>query len=277
MAYQTLLIEKKDGIAVVTFNRPDKLNTLSTQMFLDLRDLMAEFRYDLETRVIIFTGAGRAFSGGFDFRAESLKEHASQKEMPNERIWQLFCHDLMTAIENLEQITIAAINGPCMGGGLCIAMNCDFRIAADNATMGVPEINLGVFLSWGATPRFVALLGPSKAKELIMTGDPVNAEEAYRIGMVNKLAPPEQLMTAARELANKLLTRGPLALRIAKKQVNAASVARMADLYLFESELWERNQMSPDFAEGFTAAIEKRPPHYVPEAGTPKLDIPPLK
>jgi enoyl-CoA hydratase len=153
-------------------------------------------------------------------------------------------------------------------------MNCDFRIAADNAKMGVPEINLGLFLSWGATPRLVALLGPSKAKELIMTGDPVNAEEAYRIGMVNKVVPLEQLLPAAQELAQKLLTRGPLGLRIAKKQVNAASVARMADLYLFESELWERNQISPDMAEGIQAAIEKRPPHYIPEAGVPKFDIP---
>jgi enoyl-CoA hydratase len=140
--------------------------------------------------------------------------------------------------------------------------------------MGVPEINLGLFLSWGATPRMVALLGPSKAKELIMTGDPVNAEEAYRIGLVNKVVPLEQLLPAAQELAHKLLTRGPLGLRIAKKQVNAASVARMSDLYLLESELWERNQLSPDMAEGIQAAIEKRPPLYKPEAGVPKFDIP---
>jgi enoyl-CoA hydratase/carnithine racemase len=274
MAYETLLVEKKDGIALVTFNRPDKLNALNTRLFLDLRDLMAEFRYDLETRVIIFTGAGRAFSGGFDFRIEALSEHMSQKEMPNERIWQLFSLDLMSTIENLEQITIAAINGPCMGGALCIAMNCDFRIASDNAKMGVPEINLGMFLSWGATPRLVSLLGPSKARELIMTGDPVNAEEACRMGMVNRVVPLDQLMPASYELANKLMRRGPLALRICKKQVNAASVARMSDLYLFESELWERNQISPDLQEGIRAALEKRPPEFKPDAGVPKFDLP---
>lgn len=274
MAYETLLVEKKDGIALVTFNRPEKLNALNTRLFLDLRDLMAEFRYDLETRVVIFTGAGRAFSGGFDFRIEALTEHMSQKEMPNERIWQLFSLDLMSAIENLEQITIAAINGPCMGGALCIAMNCDFRIASDKAKMGVPEINLGMFLSWGATPRLVSLLGPSKARELIMTGDPVNAEEAYRMGMVNKVVPLGQLMPASYELANKIMRRGPLALRICKKQVNAASVARMSDLYLFESELWERNQISPDLQEGIRAAIEKRPPEFKPDAGVPKFDLP---
>jgi len=274
MAYETLLVEKKDGIALVTFNRPEKLNALNTRLFLDLRDLMAEFRYDLETRVVIFTGSGRAFSGGFDFRIEALTEHMSQKEMPNERIWQLFSLDLMSAIENLEQITIAAINGPCMGGALCIAMNCDFRIASDKAKMGVPEINLGMFLSWGATPRLVSLLGPSKARELIMTGDPVDAEEAYRMGMVNRVVPPDQLMPASYELARKIMRRGPLALRICKKQVNAASVARMSDLYLFESELWERNQISPDLQEGIRAAIEKRPPEFKPDAGVPKFDLP---
>jgi enoyl-CoA hydratase len=273
MAYETLLVDKKDGIALVTFNRPDKLNTLNTRLFLDLRDLMAEFRYDLETRVIIFTGAGRAFSGGFDFRVEALAEYTSQKELPNGRIWQLFSLDLMSAIENLEQVTIAAINGPCIGGGLCIAMNCDFRIAADNAKMGVPETNLGVFLSWGATPRLVALLGPSRAKEFIMTCDPVDGNEAFRIGMVNRVVTPDQLMPASYELARKIMRRGPLAIRICKKQVNAASVARMSDLYLFESELWERNQISPDLQEGISAAIEKKPPEFKPDAGVPKFDL----
>jgi enoyl-CoA hydratase len=274
MAYETLLVEKKEGVALVTFNRPDKLNTLSTRLFLDLRDLMAEFRYDLETRVIIFTGAGRAFSAGFDLRIDALTEHASQKEMPNERIWQLFFLDLMSAIENLEQVTIAAINGPAMGGGMCIAMNCDFRIAADSARMGVPETNLGVFLSWGATPRLTALLGPSRAKEFIMTCDPVDGNEAFRIGMVNKVVSLDQLIPASYEFANKIIRRGPLAIRICKKQVNAASVARMSDLYLFESELWERNQISPDLQEGIKASLEKRPPDFKPESGVPKFDSP---
>ncbi|MDD5399144.1 MAG: enoyl-CoA hydratase/isomerase family protein [Dehalococcoidia bacterium] len=274
MAYETLLVEKKDGIALVTFNRPDKLNTLNTRLRFDLRDLMAEFRYDLETRVIIFTGAGRAFSAGFDLRIDALKEHASQKEMPNERIWQLFFLDLMSAIENLEQVTIAAINGPAMGGGFCLALNCDFRIMADNARLGVPETGLGVYLSWGSTPRLVSLLGPAKAKEFIMTCDPVNADEALRIGMVNRVVPPDKLISASYELAGKIMRRGPLAIRITKKQVNAASVARMSDLHLFESELWERNQISPDLQEGIMASIEKRPPSFKTEAGVPKFDLP---
>jgi enoyl-CoA hydratase/carnithine racemase len=274
MAYETLLVEKKDGIARVTFNRPDKLNTLNTRLFFDLKELLAEFRYDIETRVIIFTGAGRAFSAGFDLRLDALREHASQKEMPNERIWQLFFLDLMSAIENLEQVTIAAINGPAMGGGFCLALNCDFRIMADNARLGVPETALGVYLSWGTTPRLVSLLGPAKAKEFIMTCDPVGADEALRIGMVNRVVPPDKLLPASYELAGKIMRRGPLAIRITKKQVNAASVARMSDLHLFESELWERNQLSPDLQEGITASIEKRQPSFKTEAGVPKFDLP---
>ncbi|MBN1691736.1 MAG: enoyl-CoA hydratase/isomerase family protein [Dehalococcoidia bacterium] len=274
MTYETLLVEKKDGIALVTFNRPDKLNTLNTQLCLDLKNLMAEFRYDLETRVVIFTGSGRAFCAGVDLRIEALKQHLSQKEMPNERIWQLFFLDLMTDIENLEQITIAAINGPAMGGGLCIATNCDFRVAADTARMGVPETGLGVYLSWGATPRLTALLGPARAKEFIMTADPLGAEEALNIGMVNRVVPADQLIPASYELANKIMRRGPLAIRICKKQINAASVARMSDLHLFESELWERNQLSPDLQEGIMASIEKRPPAFKTESGVPKFDLP---
>ncbi|MFA5079612.1 MAG: enoyl-CoA hydratase/isomerase family protein [Dehalococcoidia bacterium] len=274
MAYETLLVEKKDGVALVTFNRPDKLNTLNTRLFFDLRDLLAGFRYDLETRVVIFTGAGRAFSAGFDLRVDALKEHAMQKEMPNERIWQLFFMDLMSSIENLEQVTIAAINGPAMGGGFCIALNCDFRIMDDNARLGVPETGLGVYLSWGATPRLVSLLGPAKAKEFIMTCDPVDAAEALRIGMVNSVVPPGKLLAAGYELAGKIMRRGPLAIRITKKQVNAASVARMSDLNLFESELWERNQLSPDLQEGITASIEKRPPAFKTESGVPKFGLP---
>ncbi len=266
MTYSSLIVEKKGGIATVTLNRPKQLNALSTGLFLDLKHLMAEFRYDLDTRVIIFTGAGRAFSAGFDFK-DGLTDHFKQPDLPNERIWQLFCQDLMTDIENLEQVTIAAIHGYCLGGGLCIAANCDLRIAADNAGLGMPETKLGVFLSWGATPRLTALIGPSRTKDLVMTADVLHAQEAYRIGLVNRVVPRRKLMEASYELAAKILSRGPLAVRICKKQVNAASVTRMSNLFLLESELWERNQLSPDIREGILAAVEKRASDFKPEQG----------
>ena len=264
MSYSTLIVQKRGGIATVTLNRPRHLNALSTQLFLDLKQITVDLRYDQETRVVIFTGAGRAFSAGFDFK-DGLIEHFSRPELPNERIWQLFCQDLMTSIENLEQVTIAAINGYCLGGGLCIAANCDLRIAADNAGLGMPETKLGVFLSWGATPRLTALVGPVHAKDIIMTADVLDAHEAHRIGLVNSVVPRRKLMETSHDMAEKILSRGPLAIRICKKQVKAASVARMSNLFLFESELWERNQLSPDTAEGILAAIEKRTPNFIPE------------
>ena len=265
MPYSTLLVEKEGGIRVVTLNRPAKLNALSVQLFFELKQFISELRYDPECRVVIFTGAGRAFSAGVDLGLEELSNKYSRPELPNERTWQLFCHDLMTGIENLEQVTIAAINGHCLGGGLCIAANCDLRIAAEGAGLGMPETKLGVFLSWGATPRLAALIGPARAKDLVMSCDILDAREAHRIGLVNRVVAPDDLMKASRELAAKILSRGPLAIRIAKKQVNAASFARLSNLFLLESELWERNQLSPDIKEGITASIEKRPACFKPE------------
>jgi len=145
---------------------------------------------------------------------------------------------------------------------------------ADNARIGVPETGLGVYLSWGATPRLVALLGPARAKEFIMTADPLDAAEAFRIGLVNRVVTPDKLLPASYELAGKIMRRGPLAIRITKKQINAASVARMADLFLFESELWESNQQSPDVQEGILASIEKRPPSFKSQPGVPRFGLP---
>ena len=149
-----------------------------------------------------------------------------------------------------------------MGAGLCLAMNCDFRIASESATLGVPEVNLGIFFTWGATPRLTALIGPAKAKEMIITGDSISATEAWRIGLVNKVTPPDRLLVACDELVKKIASKGSLAVRIAKKQVNAASLARMADLYPCEPELVERVMLSDEVKEGTQAFIEKRPPRF---------------
>jgi enoyl-CoA hydratase len=191
-----------------------------------------------------------------------MAERYSTPDLANERLWQLFGHDFMSAMENLEQVTVAAINGPAIGGGLCIAMNCDFRIASDKAILGIPEAALGLFYTWGATPRLTALIGPAKAKEMIMTCDPIDAADALRIGFVNKVVPHHKLMDACHELVGKISTKGPLAVRICKKQVNAASLSRMADLYPLEPELVEKVMESGQAAEGARAFIEKRMPKY---------------
>lgn len=238
------------------------MNALNAQILVELKNLFAKLRADLETRFVIFTGAGRAFSAGVEFSKESMAERYSSPELSNERLWQLFGHDFMHDMENLEQVTVAAINGACMGAGLCLAMNCDFRIASESAILGVPEVNLGVFFTWGATPRLTALIGPAKAKEMIITGDSISASEALRIGLVNKVVPPDKLLTACDELVNKIASKGPLAVRIAKKQVNAASLAKMADLYSCEPELVERIMLSDEAKEGIQAFIDKKNPRF---------------
>lgn len=263
MEYETLRIDQSRGVTKVTLNRPDILNALNADTLLELKDLFAKLRGDLDTRCVVLTGAGKAFSVGVEISKKSLEERYSRPGLSTERLWQLFGHDFMRDMENLEQITVAAINGACLGAGLCLAMNCDFRIASENAFFGVPEVNLGLFFTWGATPRLTALIGPAKAKEMIITGDSISATEAWRIGLVNKVVPPYELMTACDELVNKIASKGPTAVRIAKKQVNAASVAKMADLYLCEPELVERVMLSGEVDEGIQAFIDKRPPRFL--------------
>ena len=262
MQYQTLLVEKSGNMATVTLNRPQILNALNVQIMLDLKELFDELRADQETHFVIFTGAGRAFSAGVDFSKGAMDERYARPELANERLWQLFGHDFMHAMESLEQVTVAAINGAAIGAGLCLAMNCDFRIASEKALLGIPETNLGIFFTWGATPRLTALIGPANAKEMIMTCDNLSAEEALRIGLVNKVVPAEELMSSCHELVQKIATKGPLAVRICKKIVNAASLAKMADLYPCEPELVERLSVSNEVSEGAQAFIEKRPPRF---------------
>lgn len=262
MKYETLLVDKSGNTATVTLNRPDVMNALNMQVMLDLRDLFAELRADQETRFVIFTGAGRAFSAGVEFTQKAMDERYIRPELANERLWQLFGHDFMHTMENLEQVTIAAVNGAAMGAGLCLAMNCDFRIASEKALLGIPETNLGIFFTWGATPRLTALIGPAKTKEMIMACDNLSAREALTIGLVNKVVPAEQLMSSCHELVEKIATKGPLAVRMCKKIVNAASLSKMADLYPCEPELVERLMISDEVVEGIQAFLEKRPPRF---------------
>jgi enoyl-CoA hydratase/carnithine racemase len=269
--YKTLIVEQAGEVMTVSLNRTRLLNALNTELMLEMKDLLAKLRCDLKTRFVIFTGAGKAFSSGVDFSRASMEARYSNPELPNERIWQCFGHDFMRAMENLEQITVAAVNGAAIGGGLCLAMNCDFRIGAASSVYGIPEANLGIFYTWGATPRLTALIGPAKAKELIMTCDAIDAQEAWRIGLINKVVPDARLMDSCRELVAKLATKGPLALRICKKQVNVASLARVSDLYPLEPEVVEAIMRSGQAEEGARAFMEKRPPVF--KDTTPSINL----
>jgi enoyl-CoA hydratase/carnithine racemase len=277
MTYQYLSVEKSGDTNTVTLNRPHKLNALCPGLLVELKEVLADLRADTSCRFVIFTGAGKAFSAGADLSEEALSERTAMPGLQNERQWQAFAHDMMNAMEDLEQITIGAVNGVAVGGAVCLLLNCDFRIASEKASFIIPETALGMPLSWGATPRLVALIGPSKTKEMLMTCDTIDAAEAHRIGLVNKVVPPEKLMESCREMAVKIGARGPLAVRMCKKQVNAASVARMKDLYLFEADLMDLCLLAGDTVEGAISFMEKRPPRFPTAESAPPADFAGLK
>lgn len=262
MEHAHLIVEKSGSVMVVRLNRPEKLNAINMSLALELKDLLTQLKADPVTRFIIITGAGKAFSCGVEFTREEMEKRYNRPELANERLWQIFGQEFMHTMENLEQVTVAAVNGAAVGAGLCLAMNCDFRIASEDALFGIPEANLGIFFTWGATPRLTALIGPAKAKEMIMTCDNVTAREAVAMGLANKVVPPGELMKACEELVRKMEGKGPLALRICKKIVNASSVARMSDLYVCEPEIVERLMLSEDVKEGIAAFMEKRVPRF---------------
>jgi enoyl-CoA hydratase len=260
--YKYLLVQKSGVTTTVTLNRPEQMNPLGPQLMLELKDVMADLRADSQCRFVIFTAAGKAFSCGAELSEEAFRAKSNLPGLNNERLWQFFSQDLMNAMENLEQVTIGAVNGVAVGGAVCLLLNCDFRIASEKASFIIPETGLGMPLSWGATPRLVALIGPSKTKELIMTCDRIDALEAHRIGLANKVVPAENLMDACHEMIGKIASKGPLAIRICKKQVNAASTARMHDLYLFEADLMDLAMASGDTVEGVLSFAEKRLPQF---------------
>jgi enoyl-CoA hydratase len=262
MAYETVLVEKTGIVTTVTFNQPQRMNPLSPQFFIEFKDVLDNLKSDHACRFVIFTGAGKAFSCGFDMSASSMEDRYKKPGLDSERLWQAFAQDIMAVMENLEQVTFGAVNGAAVGGGFCFLLNCDFRIASELATFRIPEPRLGMPLSWGATPRMVALIGPSKTKEIIMTCDKIDAPEALRIGLVNRVVPHDRLLQSCQEMADRIALSGPLAVKMCKRQVNAASTAMLSHLYLFEADLMELCTNNGDMLEGIASFMEKRNPNF---------------
>jgi enoyl-CoA hydratase/carnithine racemase len=268
MDFETLLVERSGAIATVTLNRPTVLNAMNNRMLDELGRLFGQLREDPATRFVVFTGAGRAFSAGADLSESLNTTQRSTVSLPTSmRLQQLAGQDFMRSLENLEQVTIAAVNGVAAGAGLALTLACDFRIASKDASFAIPEANVGLFFTWGCTPRLTTLIGPAKAKEMIMTCDWTSAGEALRIGLVNQLAAPDGLLEAVREMAERIAGRGPLAVRVAKKLVNAAAAPGFGNLYLCEPELVERLFLSQQPLEGVRAFVEKREPDFGAEQG----------
>jgi enoyl-CoA hydratase len=261
MAYETFLVERSGAIATVRFNRPEKLNPINEKVMRECLAITQEFQEDDDTRVIILTGQGRSFCVGADMQMLSAGADREKQQQLSDSArlrsaktgWRI-----MDEWERLDQITIAAVNGFAVGGGLSLAMACDFRIAASGARLWIPEVRLGVPYMWGSISRLINLVGMAKAKELVMTCDEVTAEEALTIGLVNQVVPLEQLPQAARAFAEKILSKPPMALRRTKEFFKALSVNRAGDITYADAHLGLAAFLSEDMREAVAAFREKR-------------------
>jgi enoyl-CoA hydratase/carnithine racemase len=248
---------KKEGkIVTFTINRPEAFNMVNVQIFRELHERMVEFRDDPELWVGIITGSRtRAFSAGADIR-DMLPFARAHRDSP-----QALPSSIMRGLDMWKPL-IAAVNGLALGGGLEIALACDIRIASEKARFGTPEVTLGLIPGWGGTQRLPRMLPWCKAAELLLMGRPIDAQEAYRIGLVNKVVPREQVMPTAREWAETICQAGPLAVRAAKEAMVRGSSMPLEDGLQLENELFNCIMGTDDYAEGITAFNEKRKPVY---------------
>ena len=250
---ENILFESADGIATVTINRPKVLNALNAQTLEELRRTILALRRDDQVRCVIVTGAGeKAFIAGADINELSVQTPVSgrQHALSGQHIFDL--------IENLGKPVIAAINGFALGGGCELAMACTMRIAADTAKLGQPEINLGIIPGYAGTQRLARLVGRGRAMELLLTGDHISAQEAHRIGLVNRVVPAAELLTETRKLATLLASKAPVAARYIIDAVNKGLEMPFPDAQVFEATLFGLVSTTEDMREGTRAFLEKR-------------------
>ena len=250
-------VARDDAVAVVTVNRPDALNALDAPTLTELRDRLRETADDPEVRVVVLTGAGdRAFVAGADIK------YMSGLGVDEAREWGRLGQEAGRLLETMPKPTIAAINGFALGGGCELALACDFRYASTGAKLGQPEVNLGIIPGWGGTQRLSRAVGIGLAKELILTGRMVDADEALRIGLVNAVFEPVELREKTMETARALAAKGPLALAAAKAALNRALAGDHAENLEREADDFGQLFSSDDAREGMTAFAEKREPSF---------------
>ena len=257
MNYQYLLYDKEDGIGIVTVNRPAVLNALNTETYAEFYSLFQEIEDDPDIRVVILTGSGeKAFIAGVDItemkdkNGVEIDHFVAVARRGNDRVY------------TLSKPVIAAINGFAVGAGLEIALACTLRIASDTARFGVPEIKLGIMPGNGGTQRLPRLVGKGRAMEMVLTGELIDATEAYRIGLVNQVVPLAELMEHTKQLAKKLVSKSPLALKIAKDVINTGLNLSLTEGIMYEQKNFALLCGSGDKKEGVAAFLEKRSPVF---------------
>jgi len=255
-AYDTILTEIEDGVLIATINRPKALNALNDQVFKDLIALFTEDLVVEKIKGVIITGAGeKAFVAGADIK-EFLGLDASSAEQLSQR-----GHDIFKAIEQLPIPTIAAVNGFALGGGCELAMACHMRVASEQARFGQPEVNLGILPGYAGSQRLPQLVGRGRALEILMTGDMVDAQEAHRIGLANKVVPADDLIPACKKIINKIASKAPLAIQEVITVVND-HYDKSVNGFNSEVKAFGRLAATEDFKEGASAFIEKRKPSF---------------
>ena len=255
MAYETLVVEVENHVGLIRLDRPDALNALNSKLLGELAEALVEMDATPKVRAVVLTGSEKAFAAGADI-----------KEMAEKSFADVFVEDLFVAeseaVNRFRKPIIAAVSGYCLGGGCELAMMCDFIIAADNAKFGQPEINLGVIPGLGGTQRLARFVGKSKAMEMCLTGRFMEADEAERSGLVSRVVPAKDLLREAREAAEKIAEKSPLAIRAAKEAVSRSYETTLREGLLFERRLFDALFSTEDQAEGMAAFMEKRSPQF---------------
>jgi len=253
----TLLFKQADRIGYVTINRPDKLNALNAQCKAELKELFTAIKANPDVDVVIITGSGeKAFVAGTDIgeltslTAESGKEFAEGGQ------------SVFDLIQHLGKPVIAAINGYALGGGCELALACHIRIASENVKLGQPEVNLGIIPGYGGTQRLSRLVGTGKAAEMILTGNPIDGQEALRIGLVNKVVSQAELLPAAEAIAKAIIGKGQLAIRMSLKAINAALELPLSEGLKIEAAIFGESCNTEDAKEGISAFLQKRKPAF---------------
>ncbi|OLN26954.1 enoyl-CoA hydratase/isomerase family protein [Desulfosporosinus metallidurans] len=256
MAYETIIVQIEEGIATITLNRPMVLNALSNQVFNEIAEAASTLSADPSVRVVIITGGEKVFAAGADIgqMAAATAVEVMNSDRPSQRA--------INIIENMPKPVIAAVAGFALGGGCELTLAADVRIAADNAQFGLPEIKLGILPGAGGTQRLPRLIGVGRAKEMIFTGNFISAEEAWRIGLVNKVVPVDQLFIEAKKMAKRFAALGAVALSMAKSAVNEGLKMDLETGLQYENKCFNLLFATEDQKEGMKAFLEKRPANF---------------
>lgn len=257
MAYENLLFDVKEQIAYITFNRPKVLNALNRRTVEELGDALNKVREDAAVRVLILTGAGeKSFVAGADINELAQRTPVDGKD------FSLFGQEVFHRLETMGKPSIAAINGFALGGGCELALSCTMRIASKNARLGQPEVKLGIIPGYGGSQRLARLCGKGIAHELILTGEMISADEALRIGLVNHIVEPQELISTAEAIAKKIIANAPLAVQFSMDAIERGMEMSQEEGLFVEASLFGLCCATEDMREGTRAFVEKRPAQF---------------